>query len=156
MWKKPLTIVLLCAVFIFTIVWKYTLVHCYTRGIGFDLVGCDLRGADFSGANLAGVDLSGADLTGAKLKGANLTRANLSGVNLTLISSGNITGVPILPSGWILLKGYLIGPGITHTDIDLSDIDLSGAKLSNINFSNINLSQYLRQSTPLVDRSAVH
>ena len=78
-------------------------------------------GADLSDADLFGVDLSGADLSGADLTG---------------VSSGEIIGTPSgLPADWILVNGYLIGPGA-----DLSDADLSGADLFGIDLSGADLS----------------
>jgi hypothetical protein len=43
------------------------------------------------------------------LKDANLSGANLKGANLNGVTSGGITGTPAaLPSGWRLVKGYLV------------------------------------------------
>jgi len=101
-----------------------------------------------------GVDLTGADLTGVNLAKVNLTGAILSGV---YSGKGAIKGTPAaLPTGWKLIKGYLVGPGAdlgarnndtsiacrwfgacdpnlaAHTDLsgaDLTGVDLTGARL---------------------------
>ena len=121
-------------------------------------------GANLENANLDGVDLSGLDLTDtdfykASLFGSNLTNANLNGTNFTLtdlrgVVSGGITGTPInLPTGWALLAGLLVGPGVTIPSslpcgtslqgIDLADsifdgssvcADFTGADLTSARF----------------------
>ena len=126
--------------------------------LGFaDLAGMDLTGANLTGANLSGADLSGANLTGATLTNANLYGTGMPNVILTGVRSGGITmqsgpGEPyLLPSPWVLVNGYLIGPGATLVGADLSgedlsDVgplgmaaDLSGADLSGANLGNTNL-----------------
>jgi uncharacterized protein YjbI with pentapeptide repeats len=64
-----------------------------------------------------------------------LTGANLTGAILTGVDSVSITGPPsALPSGWIFLAGYLIGPGA-----DLHGASLVGANLSGIDLTDANL-----------------
>jgi uncharacterized protein YjbI with pentapeptide repeats len=122
-----------------------------TGGIqnGADLSGADLSGADLSGdslafdnltnANLTNANLSNASLAYANLTNANLTNANLTNANLTGVASGGIIGTPILPSGWVLVSGYLIGSTATLAGADLTGADLSNANLSNANLTNANL-----------------
>jgi Pentapeptide repeats (8 copies) len=91
-------------------------------GPGVQWAGCDLTGADLAGANLTGATLKGLDLGSADLTDANLTNAQLmeailsdatlTGATLTGVSSGYISGTPSsLPSDWIMVNNYLIGPG---------------------------------------------
>src|ERR1700683_1274661 len=108
---------------------------------GVDWSGCDLTNADLNRADLAGANLSQAVLPDADLENANLDNVSLgqanlsgdalaaaslqgtamSGDNLTGAASGFITGTPAsLPSGWMLVNGYLVGAGA----------DLSGANLT--------------------------
>jgi uncharacterized protein YjbI with pentapeptide repeats len=123
-----------------------------------DFTQANVTGAIFSGANLNGIRSGGvagtpasmparwsvrggyimgpnANLTGADLSGLNLNRVDLSKANLTGVRSGKITGTPLhLPKRWVLLGGYLIGPGA----------DLRGANLDNLgiwfgDFTNANL-----------------
>ena len=80
---------------------------------------------DFSNLNLDGVDLTGSYL-------------NVG------ITSGGITGTPILPSGYVLVDGYIIGPGITFstsvfTNANLSGLDLSNMNLEHVSFEGANL-----------------
>jgi uncharacterized protein YjbI with pentapeptide repeats len=149
---------------------------------GADLSGADLSGANLSGvksgsitsnnftvlpdgwlliagyligpsADLTGVNLTDADLTGAILTGAVLTNANLTGVILTGVKSGNITTNPTyLPDNWLLIAGYLIGPGADLTGATLYNFiynfnnalsphpDLTGANLTGANLTGANLS----------------
>ena len=65
-------------------------------------------------ANLSNAQFSGADLSHADLFDVRLTGANLSGV-----TSGSIGGSPILPKGWKLVGGYLVGPGANLTGAQL-------------------------------------
>jgi uncharacterized protein YjbI with pentapeptide repeats len=115
-----------------------------------NLTGANLTGATLTGATLTGANLSGANLTGATLTGATLTGANLSGANLARVSSGGIIGTPsALPSPWILVIGYLLGPsadlagaGIVYenlTGADLAGADLEAANLGNDNLTGVDL-----------------
>ena len=75
------------------------------------LVGPDanLSEAILTGIDLIGADLGQADLTGANLINANLTGADLTGADLTGVISYSVVGTPLLPEGWALLDGYLLG-----------------------------------------------
>ncbi len=118
----------------------------YVLGPGVNLAGAQLVGSRLTGVNLTGANLSGADLTGANLSGADLSYTNLAGAILTAstlksVKSGSITGTPTgaLPTGWILAKGHLVGPGANLTDADLSDSDLTGARLTGALMTSANL-----------------
>lgn len=112
-------------------------------------LGVDLSGADLSGANLTGADLSGANLTGAQLPQADLTGATITGSTVTgadlgatlaQIVSGGVVGTPkVLPSGWTIAKGYLVGPHMNLSGIDLSDASLAGVDLTSTDLSGANL-----------------
>lgn len=135
---------------------------------GFDLAGINLNGVISGGVtgipaslptgmvllggyligayvNLTDADLTGLDLTGTDLSHAAIGNANFSGTTLTGVTSGALSGTPInLPSPWILLSGFLLGPGANlrgellgfdFGTADLTDADLSGAYLSGINLS---------------------
>jgi uncharacterized protein YjbI with pentapeptide repeats len=99
-----------------------------------------LTGATLIDANLTGVDLTGAVLNrnvsdkikNVILTGADLTDANLTGAVLNRIISGKIKGNPILPSGYILINGYIIGQNAILTGADLTGADLTGADLNRI------------------------
>ena len=122
---------------------------------GVDWSGCDLTGADLTSADLSGANLSGANLTFAilhysNLSGANLLGANLSFAGLSRVQSGGLVGTPaVLPEGWRLVKGYLIGPTASLAGADLSASNLSGtnlfftilsaANLSGANLTGVNL-----------------
>jgi len=102
---------------------------------GANLTGANLTGANLTGANLSGANLNDANLTSATITGANLTFANLSTVNFTgvtfatgfdigganvqntnfsgailggYITSGGLSGAPVLPNGWTISSSPLI------------------------------------------------
>lgn len=123
---------------------------------GADLVGANLTGANLEEAESNDADLTGADLsdafmfdttltdstltdanlTDATLTGTTLTGANLTGATLTGVFSVEINGTPsALPSGWILLAGYLIGPGANLTEATLGGANLSGMDLAGTNLA---------------------
>jgi uncharacterized protein YjbI with pentapeptide repeats len=128
--------------------WK--LIGGYLIGSGANLTAANLNGLNLAGAILASANLTGvmsggitgtptslptgwkiingyligpgANLTGANLKDQNIALAILANANLTGVISGGITGTPTsLPTGWKLIRGYLIGPGA----------NLDGANLDN-------------------------
>jgi uncharacterized protein YjbI with pentapeptide repeats/ElaB/YqjD/DUF883 family membrane-anchored ribosome-binding protein len=105
-----------------------------------NLVGANLFGADMETTSLVQANLSGAHLETANLFEANVSGANLKGASLTGLISGSVTGVPAsIPAGWMLRKGYFIGPGVDLKLADLSGANLSGANLSGANLSGANL-----------------
>jgi uncharacterized protein YjbI with pentapeptide repeats len=105
-------------------------------------------GADFTGADLSnmtfpsGVDLTASTFTNANLSGTDLSQATLDGSSGTGIISNTST---ILPPGWIIANGILMGPGGSYVNTDFTGADLSnltfpsGADLSGSTFTNANL-----------------
>ena len=91
----------------------------------------------FYGANLADADFNGANLSGANLASSNVEGTDLSQATLTGVISGGLTGTPILPAGWIISGGYLIGPGANLQGANLSGVDLTGADLTGANLSGV-------------------
>jgi uncharacterized protein YjbI with pentapeptide repeats len=75
-----------------------------------------------------------ANLTGLDLSNNNLTGLNLSNSTLTNITSGSIIGNPTLPTNYILINGYIIGP-----NVNLTNVNLSSQNLTNVNFTGVNL-----------------
>jgi len=112
---------------------RWRLTGGYLIGPGANLTGADLSYVDLSdtflnGANLTNVNLSYATLTGS---GADLTGTTLTGVQSGSINSSQL----ILPPGWQLVVGYIIGPGANLTganlmDADLTNVNLTGADLT--------------------------
>lgn len=125
--------------------------------------------AILSGADLAGLDLDQADLTGVDLSGANLSGTDLAQATLTKVQSGNVTGTPSLPAGWLVANGYLVGnganlngAGLNGTDLagmnlsgtDLSAADLTGANLTGTDLDSANLFQANFTDANLTNASA--
>jgi uncharacterized protein YjbI with pentapeptide repeats len=107
---------------------RWRLTGGYLIGPGANLTGADLSYVDLSdtflnGANLTNVNLSYATLTGS---GADLTGTTLTGVQSGSINSSQL----ILPPGWQLVVGYIIGPGANLTGANLMDVDLTNADLT--------------------------
>lgn len=105
---------------------------------------------DLTGCSYVGIDLSGYDLSNTNLADTDLTNTNLSGANLTGVRSGGIKGTPsALPTNWVLINGYLFGPGANLYATSLQDLNLSnlnlaeaeiwGAVWTNVNLRNVNL-----------------
>ena len=92
----------------------------------------DLSDTFLDGANLTNANLSYATLTGS---GADLTGTTLAGVQSGSINSSQL----ILPTGWQLVVGYIIGPGANLTGANLMDADLTGAILTNTDLTGATL-----------------
>ncbi len=130
-------------------------IHCHARPHpGIDLAGCNLRGSDFDEVNLSHANLKGANLNGSELVGANLTDSNLRGAHLSLtdlsdtrfggadlsyVVSGSVIGVPHLPTNWIVIDGYLIGPRANLQNAQLAGADLSHTDLFDVRLTGANL-----------------
>ncbi len=124
--------------------------------IDANLTGANLTGASLSdvnlteavlvnikltGANLNDGDLRGADLTGADLAGVSVVRANLTRATLVRVRSGGVTGTPTaLPTPWVIVAGYLVGPAADLSGAALSGADLSGTTMTNADLSGADLS----------------
>ena len=128
---------------------------------GVDLTGVDLTDANLTNANLTNANLTNANLTKAKLRSANLTEATLTNANftganlrnanltntavystnftnakLTGVISGFVGGAPsILPSGWSLIGGYLVGAGADLTNANFQWANLRDTDLRNVNLT---------------------
>jgi uncharacterized protein YjbI with pentapeptide repeats len=129
---------------------------------GDNMTSTQLGGANLAGANLTNADmtttyLNGGNLSDATLDGVNLTDANLNDVTLYGVASGGITGTPVLlPIGWELVDGYLIGEDANLAGANLGGANLSGDDLvtSNLTLSyleNANLSHANLGSVNLTD-----
>jgi len=108
--------------------------------------------ANLTDANLENQILSGLNIQNGILSNSKLNNTILTGSNLNGIKSGGIQGIPILPIGWKLINGYLIGPyadvtGADLTGADLTDIDLTGTNLTKTNLTNANLSNVIINNT---------
>lgn len=102
-----------------------------------NFTGANLTDSIFYGANFGDAIFAGANLTGANLAGSNLAGADFTGANLAGLITGGIQGTPILPAGWIVSGGYLVGPGANLKGANLSGVDLTGADLTGANLSGV-------------------
>ena len=104
-----------------------------------DWSNCNLTGAKLNGADLTGSSLQGAIMTSADVTNAVLTNVNLNGIR----ESGTLIGPPkTLPSSWLWVHYYLIGPGVDLSGQDLgssSAADMTGANLRNAVLTGANL-----------------
>jgi uncharacterized protein YjbI with pentapeptide repeats len=119
-----------------------------------NLTGADLSRINFSAGslevdNLSGANLSFADLGTPNVAGLTLTGANIQGLlmafngDLSGVVSGGVTGIPANlpndPARWLLVDGYLLGPGAIVANADLAGVDLASAALSNADLTNTDL-----------------
>ena len=122
-------------------------VRCKNFVPGANLSGCDLRGVDLTGLNLTHANLFRARLKGATLDNATLTKAlvggaGFAGADLAGVVSGAVSGVPAtLPDDWILVNGYLVGPGANLTAANLTGANLSFSHLAGANLSKAKLAR---------------
>ena len=92
------------------------------------------------------MDLSEADLSFANLQFAFIDNANLRGV-----TTGSISGTPMLPKDYVLKQGYIIGPGTDLVDADLHGVDLSNLSLNGIKSGGIIGTPILPTGYKLID-----
>jgi len=99
---------------------------------GATLTNCDLRSLDLSGANLSESYIL------ARFEGANLANTDVSDAVLYFretfagLQSGGITGTPSILEGLDLIGGWLIGPGVSLANANLSGLDLSNSDLTGV------------------------
>ena len=102
------------------------------------------------GANLDRANFDSADLGDVNLQGTDLSTATLDNV-----MSGNVAGTPsALPTGWGLVRGYLVGPKANLESANLSrgtltDLDLSGANLKWANLTSMTITRVNFEGTNL-------
>jgi uncharacterized protein YjbI with pentapeptide repeats len=115
---------------------------------GQNFWGAQLSGANFSNANLTNANLSfgltqatnfsNATMSLVNLNGTIMTGANFTGTSLSnakigsQIRSGNVTGTPALPAGFVWRNGHLVG-----ANMNLWQANLAGQDLSNLNLTNV-------------------
>jgi uncharacterized protein YjbI with pentapeptide repeats len=102
----------------------------YSYWVGTNFTNANMAESIFYGAYMPNANFTGANLGAANLASSNLDNANFTGANLNRIISGGITGTPILPNGWVISGGYLIGPGANLRGANLTGVDLTGADLT--------------------------
>lgn len=88
---------------------------------------------NFNYANLSGADLTNSTFENVEFKNTNLTNANLMSSVFKNIISENILGNPILPKGYHLINGYIVGPNINIHNPNLDGVDLSGYNIKELN-----------------------
>ena len=126
----------------------------YDVGCNFNhrnLKAVNATGANFTDASFVGANFTNARLTRANFNGANLTSATLTGATVagaafghhvvfTNVTTGSLLGRPAsLPPGWMLVRGFLVGPGANLTGATLNAVNLSGANLTGANLTSANL-----------------
>lgn len=97
---------------------------------GADMTKMDLLFTSLTGADLAHANLTDAQVENSALAGSTLSGANFTGADITAVSSGGIKGVPsVLPAGWSLRDGFLIGASANLANADLTGADLTKTDL---------------------------
>jgi uncharacterized protein YjbI with pentapeptide repeats len=100
------------------------------------LSGVDLTTATISGAHLAEADFDHAVLRNVSLETTDLDGTKLATATLDGVSSGLVTGSPLLPPGWVTLKGYLVHRTARLEDAALTGVDLHGFDLRGVDLEN--------------------
>ena len=132
---------------------------------GFNLTNANLWGAQLSGTNFSNANLTNANLSFGLTQATNFSNATLSKVNLngtvmtganftgtslsnakvgSQLRSGNVTGTPALPAGFVWRNGHMVGANMNLWQANLAGQDLSGLNLTNVrayeaNFAGANL-----------------
>jgi len=106
---------------------------------------CKCQSMNLESTNLSRTDFSNANLYKTDLAKANLSNAKMPGAFLFGVSSGGLTGRPkLLPKGYQVQAGFLLGPGVNLRNADLrktrlQNIDLSFVDLNNSNLEGVSL-----------------
>jgi uncharacterized protein YjbI with pentapeptide repeats len=106
---------------------------------GIILTSANLTGASLTNVNLSSVAMSNANLTQAVVKAANLAGTVMTGDTLTKVVGRQLTGTPVLPAGWKVISGSLVGPGADLSNDNLVNADLSNMNLTGTIFDHSNL-----------------
>ena len=107
---------------------------------GTDLASSYLFGVNLTGANLTNVNFAGANVREAVLTGADITGTVMSPIDMDGVTSGSLTGSPAsLATTWMLVDGYLIGPGAHLANANLSGANLTNAQLGGAGLNNADL-----------------
>jgi uncharacterized protein YjbI with pentapeptide repeats len=112
----------------------------YANFTGANLTNANLasgltQNTNFNGANLDRTSLIGTILTGAKFNSTSLATAKLGG----MLRSGSLVGSPVMPSGYRMVAGWVVGPNVSLWQADLSNQDLTGINLTNTSAFQTNL-----------------
>jgi uncharacterized protein YjbI with pentapeptide repeats len=97
----------------------------------------------------------GANLLGADFSTSSLASATLQAVPGALgVSSGSVTCPTALPTAWVCLDGYLVGPtanldAASLTDANLTGVNLTGADLRTASLHDANLTDAVLTGTNL-------
>jgi uncharacterized protein YjbI with pentapeptide repeats len=109
----------------------------YSYWVGVNFTNANMEESIFYGAFMPNANFTGANLSGANLASSNISNSDFTGANLTGVISGGITGNAILPPGWKISGGYLLGPGANLRGANLSGADLTGADLTGANLTGV-------------------
>jgi uncharacterized protein YjbI with pentapeptide repeats len=112
----------------------FKFVNNYFIGPGLNLEGVDLSGVNLSNVNFQGSNLTNAILTNTKVWGTKFTNAILNNV-----TTGGMTGIPILPISYKIINGFMIGPNVNLTNANLVGRDLTGMNVVGTNMSGTDL-----------------
>ncbi len=144
----------------------------YLIGPGADLTGAYLNGADLSLADLRGIKgalkeyvgiklpagwkiLKGtifgkyADLSNLDVGNVDLTGIDMSGATLTGARFVWVTGNPVLPKGYLLVDGVLVGPGVNLSGVTWIKTSLRNTSLEGATLSGFSIAQELTTGVSL-------
>lgn len=106
-----------------------------------DMSNRDLTLVNFTNANFTNANFTNAVLNSVTLNHATITGADFTGADFTRLRAGAVVGAPaVLPTGWAVRGGFLVGPGGAPTYFNMTGVDLSGLNLTGTSFTYSNLS----------------
>jgi uncharacterized protein YjbI with pentapeptide repeats len=114
----------------------------FTKLAGISFIDSELKDVSFESASISDCSFQGSSLVNPRFSSANVVNLNLTGTSIEGMNLSNakitgVTGVPTeLGSGVVVASGYLIGPGVNLSNLDLTGFNLTGADLSGVNLLN--------------------
>lgn len=109
-------------------------------GISFidsELKNLSFHSAAISNSSFQGSTLINSEFVSANVQNISLNDTSIQGINLSNAKISGVTGIPRkLDSGIVLANGFLVGPGVNLSNLDLTGCDLTGADLTGANLSN--------------------
>ena len=95
-----------------------------------------------NGVSIPGANLSTLNLTDVILTNANIDTVDFTGATLTRLVTGGLlnANTAIIPAGYVIRSGFIVGPGVSLASAALTNVDLSGISLTNTIMTSANIS----------------
>jgi uncharacterized protein YjbI with pentapeptide repeats len=95
-----------------------------------------------NGVSIPGASLASQNLTDVILTNANIATVDFTGATLTRLVTGGLINADtaIIPAGYFIRSGFIVGPGISLASAVLTNVDLSGISLAGTVMTSANIS----------------